>query len=142
MPIDRTAFQEITPGNFKTRFTTEDGHQFDVTIYSDTSSQGKDAVDFACGYLSQEMKIRRRAAKLIFARYDEIKDELGYTTDEDLFKALEPGELVINWSQWQETFMAYLSPLDDLELWGDKHVILVRYDGNTEDPEVYLEQTS
>ena len=74
MPIDRTAFQEITPGNFKTRFTTEDGHQFDVTIYPNASSQGEDAVDFACGYLSQEMKIRRRSAKLIFARYDEIKD--------------------------------------------------------------------
>ncbi|MFO1482404.1 MAG: hypothetical protein U1F71_03480 [Verrucomicrobiaceae bacterium] len=143
MSAELANFRKTAPGNFQTNFTTEDGHQIDVTVCSNAASLNEDAVAFACGYLTHEMKFRRQAAREIFAKYGEMRDELGYASDEDLFKALEPGELIVRWFKWPDAFMEYLSPLDDLELWGDKHVILVRFDsyeGKMDEPKIILEQ--
>lgn len=139
MTLQLSNFHTSDSQIFQAEFTTEDGHQINVFINTAGEPLEDDAVAFANEYLAREMQIRQQAAAQIFAQHDYIKDELGYATADDLLKALEPRALTILW-QWQETRMAYLSPLDDLETCGEKFVILASYDRNEDTLEINLEQ--
>lgn len=139
MPLKPADFHETDSETFKAEFTTEDGHQLNVFITMEGEALEEKAVVFANEYLAREMQIRQQAAAQIYSEHDYIKDELEYATADDLLKALEPGALTILW-QCQETRMAYLSPLDDLETCGEKFVILVSYDRTEDTLEIHREQ--
>lgn len=139
MSLKPADFHAAEPSVFQTEFTTEDGHQINVFINTACEPLEEEAVTFANEYLAREMQVRQQAAAQIFAEHDYIKDELEYATADDLLKALEPGALTILW-QCQETRMAYLSPLDDLESCGLKFVILASYDRNEDKLRINLEQ--
>ena len=135
------SFSASASGSFQAEFTTDDGHQINVFIDTAGDVLEEDAVAYANEYLAREMQIREQAAAQVFAEHSYIKDDLEYATSDELLKALEPGALTILW-QHQETRMAYLSPLDDLESCGEKYVILVCYDRGSDALEINLEQDS
>lgn len=139
MTLQSSDFHRLDSQVFQTEFITEDGHQINVFINTAGGPLEDEAVAFANEYLAREMQIRQQAAAQIFAEHDYIKEELEYATADELLKALEPGALTILW-QWQETRMAYLSPLDDLETCGEKFVILVSYDRGEDALAINLEQ--
>lgn len=141
MPLNLTSFQVSKSGAFATEFTTQDGHRIQVLIETGGAALEAEAVNFASVYLAREMQVRQQAANQVFAENRYIKDDLEYSTADDLLKALEPGALLISW-QWQETRMAYSSPRDDLESCKEKYVILVCYDRRSDELEINLEQAS
>ncbi len=139
MLIELAEFQETESGTFKTEFITVDGHSINVFINMGGAELDEEAVNFARQYLSRELEIRQQAATKVYSENEDIKNELEYSTVEDFYKALEPGSLTVLW-QIHETRMAYLSPLDDLELWGENHVILVCYERDYDELSINLEQ--
>ena len=139
MTLHFASFHPVESGAFKAAFTTDDGHGINVFISTSGAALEDEAVAFANDYLAGEMNIRQQAANQIFDEHEYIKEELEYATADDLLKALVPGALTILW-QRQETRMAYLSPMDDFERWGEKYVLLVSYDRNTDELEINLEQ--
>jgi len=134
-----TEFQETEPGTFKTEFITADGHSINVFIDTGGAALDEEAVNFTREYLSRELVIRQQAAAKVYSENEDIKTELEYAAVEDFYKALVPGSLTVLW-QLHETRMAYLSPLDDMELWGENHVILVCYERDYDELSINLEQ--
>lgn len=139
MLLKPSSFHPVESGAFQAEFTTEDGHRINVFINTAGTTLEDEAVAFANDYLAREMQIRQQAAAKIFAENDYVKDELHYASADDLLKVLVPGALTILW-QGQETRMAYLSPVDDFERWGEKYVILVSHERTDDKLEMHLEQ--
>ena len=107
----------------------------------DEEQRLEDMVPFVRDFLAQEMQIRHRAAREMFALHEEIQSELGHATAEDFFKALEPGSLCLRGDQY-DLIMVYLSPADDLKMPTGTHVIMACQDLISGELEIHLEQDS